>query len=58
VDELDQLRHTYFQDCDELLGELESALMALDNGRADGDTLNDAFPPGNCAEGIRICRRS
>jgi two-component system chemotaxis sensor kinase CheA len=43
VDELDQLRQTYFQDCDELLGELESALMALDNGRADGDTLNDAF---------------
>jgi two-component system chemotaxis sensor kinase CheA len=43
VDELDQLRQTYFQDCDELLGELESALMALDNGRGDGDTLNDAF---------------
>jgi two-component system, chemotaxis family, sensor kinase CheA len=43
VDELDQLRQTYFQDCDELLGELESALMALDNGRSDGDTLNDAF---------------
>ena len=43
MDELDQLRQTYFQDCDELLGELESALMALDNGRADGDTLNDAF---------------
>jgi two-component system chemotaxis sensor kinase CheA len=43
VDELEQLRQTYFQDCDELLGELESALMALDNGRADADTLNDAF---------------
>lgn len=43
MDELDQLRQTYFQDCDELLGELESALMALDNGWADGDTLNGAF---------------
>jgi len=43
VDELEQLRQTYFQDCDELLGELESALMALDNERADDDTLNDAF---------------
>ena len=43
MDELEQLRQTYFQDCDELLGELESALMALDNGRADADTLNDAF---------------
>jgi len=43
VDELEQLRQTYFQDCDELLGELESALMALDNGRADSDTLNGAF---------------
>ena len=43
MDELEQLRQTYFQDCDELLGELESALMALDNGRADSDTLNGAF---------------
>ena len=43
MDELEQLRQTYFQDCDELLGELESALMALDNGRGDADTLNDAF---------------
>lgn len=41
--ELDQFRHVYFQECEELLGSLEIQLMALQQGAAADDAIQEAF---------------
>lgn len=43
MDEIAQLRQTYFQECDEVLSEFEAHLMALDEGRGNAETLRAAF---------------
>jgi two-component system, chemotaxis family, sensor kinase CheA len=43
MDEIAQLRQTYFQECDEVLSEFEGHLMALDEGRGNAETLRAAF---------------
>jgi two-component system, chemotaxis family, sensor kinase CheA len=43
VDDLAELRQLYFQECEELLGEVERHLMALDEGTGDANTVNATF---------------
>jgi len=43
VDPLEQIKVTFFQECQELLADLEAGLMALEAGEADGDTINAVF---------------
>ena len=40
---LEQFKQTFFQECGELLGDLETQLMALEDGSADVEALNAAF---------------
>lgn len=41
--ELDQFRHVYFQECEDLLGSLEVQLMALQEGAEADDVIQEAF---------------
>ncbi|HZF35291.1 MAG TPA: chemotaxis protein CheA, partial [Candidatus Angelobacter sp.] len=43
MDDLAELRQLYFQECEELLGEVERHLMALDEGSGDAQTVNATF---------------
>lgn len=43
MDELQQFKQTFFQECEELLGDLEGHLMALQSGEGDSNTLNAVF---------------
>jgi two-component system chemotaxis sensor kinase CheA len=43
LDDLAELKQLYFQECEELLGEVERHLMALDEGSGDANTVNATF---------------
>lgn len=43
MDDLAELKQLFFQECEELLGEVERHLMALDEGSGDANTLNATF---------------
>ncbi len=43
MDPLEEFKQTYFQECDELLADLESHLMALQDGVTEVETLHAAF---------------
>ncbi len=43
MDALEEFKQTYFQECDELLGELETHLMSLQDGSTEVETLHAAF---------------
>jgi two-component system chemotaxis sensor kinase CheA len=43
MDELEQIKVTFFQECDELLGDLESGLLAMQTGASDDETVNAVF---------------
>jgi two-component system chemotaxis sensor kinase CheA len=43
VDALAELKQTFFQECEELLGALEQKLQALDEGSVDSEDVNAAF---------------
>lgn len=43
MDPLAELKQTFFQECDELLGALEQKLQALDEGSTDPEDVNAAF---------------
>lgn len=43
MDPLAELKQTFFQECDELLGALEQKLQALDEGSVDSEDVNAAF---------------
>lgn len=43
MDELEVIKITFFQECDELLVDLENGLLALQRGEAEGDTVNGVF---------------
>ena len=43
VDPLEQIKVTFFQECHELLGDLEAGLMAVESGEADSETINAVF---------------
>lgn len=43
MDDLAQFKQTFFAECEELLGDLEGHLMALQSGEGDNNTLNAVF---------------
>jgi len=43
MDELQQFKQTFFQECEELLGALEGNLMSMESGDFDVETLHAAF---------------
>ncbi|WP_332685560.1 chemotaxis protein CheA [Bosea sp. (in: a-proteobacteria)] len=43
MDPLAELKQTFFQECEELLGALEQKLQALDEGSRDSEDVNAAF---------------
>jgi two-component system chemotaxis sensor kinase CheA len=42
-DPFEAIKVTFFQECDELLGDLEAGLLAIEAGHADGETVNAVF---------------
>ncbi len=43
MDELEQIKTIFFQECDELLADLETGLLALQQGEGDTETINAVF---------------
>jgi len=43
VDPFEAIKVVFFQECDELLGDLEAGLLAIESGAADGETVNAVF---------------
>ena len=43
MDPMAAIRETFFQECDEQLGELETGLIAIENGDTDPETINAVF---------------
>ena len=43
VDPFEAIKVVFFQECDELLGDLESGLLAIEQGSADTETVNAVF---------------
>ena len=43
MDELEAIKVTFFQECEELLADLEGGLLAMQDGTDDGDTVNAVF---------------
>lgn len=43
MDPMEAIRTTFFQECDELLADLEAGLLALEAGAGDPDTVNAVF---------------
>jgi two-component system chemotaxis sensor kinase CheA len=43
TDPMAAIRETFFQECEEQLAELESGLIAMDEGAADAETVNAVF---------------
>jgi two-component system, chemotaxis family, sensor kinase CheA len=43
MDPMEAIRATFFQECDELLGDLEAGLLALQQGAGDSETVNAVF---------------
>lgn len=43
METLEQIKATFFQECEELLGDLETGLLALQAGEGDDETVNAVF---------------
>jgi two-component system chemotaxis sensor kinase CheA len=43
MDELEAIKVTFFQECEELLADLEGGLLAMQDGNDDSDTVNAVF---------------
>ncbi|OYV85363.1 MAG: chemotaxis protein CheA, partial [Acidiphilium sp. 37-67-22] len=43
MDPMAEIRETFFQECEEQLGELESGLMRMETGQTDSETVNAVF---------------
>ena len=43
VDPFEAIKVTFFQECDELLGDLETGLLAIEAGSADDEAINAVF---------------
>lgn len=43
MDPLEAIKVTFFQECDELLADLESGLLSLEQGEGDSETINAIF---------------
>ena len=43
MDPMESIKATFFQECDELLADLESGLLSLEAGTGDDETVNAVF---------------
>jgi two-component system chemotaxis sensor kinase CheA len=43
MDPMEAIKATFFQECEELLGDLEAGLLTLENGEGDSETVNAVF---------------
>jgi two-component system chemotaxis sensor kinase CheA len=43
MDPMEAIKATFFQECDELLADLETGLLALEHGEGEADTVNAVF---------------
>ena len=43
MDAFEAIKATFFQECDELLADLEAKLLVLESGQADNETINAVF---------------
>jgi two-component system, chemotaxis family, sensor kinase CheA len=43
MDPMEQIKATFFLECEELLADLEAGLLALETGEGDGETINAVF---------------
>ena len=43
MDPMEQIKATFFQECEELLADLEAGLIALEEGTGDAETVNAVF---------------
>jgi two-component system chemotaxis sensor kinase CheA len=43
ADPFEAIKAVFFQECDELLGDLEAGLLAMESGRTDSETVNAVF---------------
>ncbi len=43
VDAMAAIKETFFQECEEQLGELEAGLLAMEEGKTDSETVNAVF---------------
>lgn len=43
MDSFEEIKATFFQECDELLADLEAGLLRLQAGEGDGETINAVF---------------
>ena len=43
MDPMQAIKETFFQECEEQLGELETGLLAMEDGSADDETVNAVF---------------
>lgn len=43
MDPMESIKATFFQECEELLGDLEQGLLAIQAGAGDSDTINAVF---------------
>jgi two-component system chemotaxis sensor kinase CheA len=43
MDELEEIKATFFQECDELLADLEAGLLRMETGEGDSETVNAVF---------------
>ena len=48
---MDAIKQTYFQECEELLGDLERGLLSLQDGDGDNETINAVFRAVHSAKG-------
>ncbi|MEO6376503.1 MAG: Hpt domain-containing protein, partial [Caulobacteraceae bacterium] len=48
---LESIKVIFFEECEELVAELESCLLALENGEADAETVNAAFRAAHSIKG-------
>ena len=52
MDEMEIIKQTFFQECEDLLQELENGLIRLKNGDVDGDTIDAIFRAVHSIKGV------
>ena len=51
MDPMEEIKQTFFIECEDLLEELESGLMAMNDGSADAETVNAVFRAAHSIKG-------
>ncbi len=51
MDPMEEIKQTFFIECEDLLEELEDGLMAMNDGSADGETVNAVFRAAHSIKG-------